>query len=107
MAGRKSALGLDGLSDRTATLAVWTILQVELAFVAPLYTVSKGACGMSAASCKSLADWAAHALKRRALSVKHFASNARPHRRRRWRGGATLRQHACSAHAPYDALLCS
>ncbi len=39
--GAKSALGLGGLSDRNATLAVWTILQVELAFVAPLYTVSK------------------------------------------------------------------
>lgn len=88
--GAKAVLGLGGLSDRTATLAVWTILQVELAFVAPLYTVSKGACGMSAASCKSLADWVAHALEWRALPVKHFASSGAD-------GGAVQRSGSTTA----------
>lgn len=38
--GAKAALGMSGLSACTATRAVWTTLQVELAFVLPLCAVS-------------------------------------------------------------------
>ena len=37
--GAKALVGLNGLSDRTATLAVWTVLQIELAFMVLLYIV--------------------------------------------------------------------